>query len=100
MKSTTWTVRLAAMLSLALHALNCEAVAATYDGGLGVSAMVAIAAHPPGPRRDFEVALWARRVISGPGRIAIAIHPDATDDELAAIIELHRRVMTETEARS
>lgn len=94
---TRWTSRCARMLAAELKLLAAERTATTIDGGIGAAAIAAIAACEPGPRRELEVATWARRVIAGPGRIAIAIDPDATDGQLDALLELHARVMRATE---
>lgn len=92
------THRIAAMLARELRLLAAEKTAVSYDGGTGQIAVAAISALPPGPRRDLEVALWARRVIDGPGRFALLVHEGISDAELQAMVELHERVMSDAAA--
>jgi len=67
---------------------SIDTAAAAVDGGLGVAAVAAIAAVPPGPRRELEIAVWVRRARAIDGPIALMITPTTTDAELAALVDL------------
>jgi hypothetical protein len=105
MSPPTWTMRCAAELADALADLACEAAAVSIDGGLGIAAVAAISALPPGPLRDLEIATWARRCIeagrrSGVRYTAILISPDASDSEIDAAAELAVRIRREAGGES
>lgn len=103
MTAPTWTARCARMLEAQLdalaadaqHTLRCEALTVELDHGLGTAAVAAITATPAGPRRDVELATWARRIASGPGCIAIVVDDAFGDEEIAVVAQLHRRVRLE-----
>jgi len=90
-------MRCAAMLKLELSVIATEDAAVEIDGGLGLAAVEAIAALPPGPRRDFELALWARRIVDGPGRLAMVFRHDADDNTYEAYAALAYRCRQECE---
>lgn len=54
-----------------------------------------IAALPTGPRRDLEVATWAKRIASGPRALAFVVSPDMPDEAVEAIANLPRAVRRE-----
>jgi hypothetical protein len=97
MIAATWTMRLAAMLKLELSVIATEDAALALDGGLGLAAVAAISALPPGPRRNFELAMWARRIVDGPGRLAVVFRPDADDATYEAYAALAYRCRQECE---
>jgi len=66
---------------------------ACVDGGLGEAAIAAIAALPPGPRRDLEATTWARRILNGPARMAFVFPEDET--ARAAFAQLHNAIVRE-----
>jgi len=75
----TWTSRLAERLQAELTNLDIGL-------RLGETAVAAILARAPGPARDLEVQLQAKRVLrEGTGRIAALMRDDA---EQAAFFEL------------
>jgi hypothetical protein len=99
---TTMTGRLARRLTEALADLDDNAirrarqerVAVQIDGGIGLSAIAAVSALPRGPRRDLEVALWAKRIVDGPRTIAFTVEDFRENDpDLDAFADLHRAVL-------
>ena len=93
--------RLAAMLHAELDALDlrsqcdrAETMAVGIDHGIGLSAIAAIAALPPGPARTVEARQWVQRAHArGIETIATLIVPNMTDAELDAVIELHTAIL-------
>lgn len=83
MTATTWTMRMARI------------IAGDIDGGIGDAAAATIAALPPGPQRELEVATSARRIATGPRSVAFVVSPDMPDDAVEAIADLTRAVRGE-----
>ncbi len=108
MTATTWTMRLARMLGDELanvrqaeleHIADCEPRAIDYDGGVGLAAIAACAARPPGPARDAEVATWGRRLAETPYGLAVVITADMSDDEVQVIARLAYEMRRERSAK-
>lgn len=97
--TAAWTSRVARMLAAELAGLDAERracrerAAVRIDNGAGLSAIAAVAALPAGPRRDLEIAIWARRLAAGPPVIAVIAEDLASDDNaLRAFLALERAV--------
>jgi hypothetical protein len=85
----TWTSRCARELRYQLDVLSTEQQVVAIDDGIGSMASAAIAAFPPGPRREFEIASWATRIRKkGGSRIACVITAETDEDEIEAFVEL------------
>ncbi len=99
MTTTTWRGRLAPMLDAELNsATAAERFAVAVDGGIGLMAVTAIAAHPPGPARAVEASRWIQHALDrGVTEIVRVITPGMSDDEFDALVEFenalarHRR---------
>ena len=89
MMATMWCGRLAVQLAAELHALACEEIAVELDGGLATAAISAITAVPAGARRDYEIAMWAHRIATGPRRLAVVIDDAFGAAELEALGRLY-----------
>jgi hypothetical protein len=102
-----WTMRVAHALCVEFVELvnqerreAYERLCAQLDGGLGQLAVSAVAALPPGPARDFEIARWARRAVDNEAELAFLITGDMSDAEIAAMAENTVRVRLELAGRS
>lgn len=62
-----------------------EKTAASIDGGLGMSAVAAVAACPPGPLRDLEIARWVARAKRQGGTIVTPMWPGMSEAEFLAV---------------
>lgn len=80
-------------LSIALF----EQLAVGVDGGFGMLAVAAIAARAPGPARELEAVVWARKAAARSDYVATVFRPGMTDDEVEATtlfmcaLEMERR---------
>ena len=80
----------------ALGDLEAEQRATEIDGGIGVAAVTAIAAVPPGLPRELEAVRWVRRAEQlGLENIAMVLSRGMTVDELEAhttlLVAIERR---------
>lgn len=76
-----------------------DLAAVSIDGGIGLAAVAAVAALPPGPQRELEARLWARRILARDVRFAFAVPEGAgAENTMQAAIEIDLAMRDEIDA--
>jgi hypothetical protein len=65
-----------------------EKKALNIDGGLGMSAVAAVAACAPGPARELEIARWVARAKRRGGTIVTPMWPGMSEAEFLAVKDM------------